>query len=101
MDPTYSLPGTEDYWKGVFIKDRKVTLSPYLMGKTEVPYKLWKEVYDWAVKDENGYKFANAGQKGSNGSGSEDEPVTMISWRDCIVWCNAYSQKEKGDIAIK
>ena len=55
MDPdTASLPGTEDYWKGVFRAGRKVKLSPYKLGKTEVPYKLWKEVYDGAVKAENG-----------------------------------------------
>ena len=96
MDPTYSLLGTEDYWKGVFRAGRKVKLSPYKLGKTEVPYKLWKEVYDWAVKAENGYRFANEGQKGSSGSGSEEEPVTTVSWRDCVVWCNAYTQKEKG-----
>lgn len=65
-----------------------------MLGKTEVTYKLWKEVYDWAQT--NGYTFANAGQKGSNGTGDETEPVTMVSWRDCIVWCNAYTEKEKG-----
>ena len=96
VDPDYTLPGNQDYWKGVFRAGRKVKLSPYKLGKTEVMYKLWKEVYDWAVKPENGYKFANAGQKGSSGSGTDDEPVTMVSWRDCIVWCNAYTEKEKG-----
>ncbi|EPF28104.1 hypothetical protein DWB79_09090 [Treponema medium] len=92
MDPDpASLPGTGDYWKGVFRAGRKVKLSPYKLGKTEVPYKLWKEVYDWAIG--NGYTFANEGQKGSSGSGSEEEPVTKVSWRDCVVWCNAYTQK--------
>ena len=96
VDPDYTLPGTDNYWKGVFIKDRKVKLSPYKLGKTEVTYKLWKEVYDEAVKPEHGYVFANAGKKGSSGTGSEDEPVTTISWRDCIVWCNAYTQIKLG-----
>ena len=92
--PDYALPGTDAYWKGVFIKDRKVKLSPYKLGKTEVTYKLWKEVYDWAVKAENGYKFANEGVKGSDGTGNDEEqPVTKVSWRDCIVWCNAYTHK--------
>ena len=96
MDPDpASLPGTEDYWKGVFRAGRKVKLSPYKLGKTEVPYKLWKEVYEWAIG--TGYQFANAGVKGKDGSGSEEEPVTSISWRDCIVWCNAYTQKIKGE----
>ena len=94
-DPTYTLPGTQDHWKGVFRAGRKVTLSPYKLGKMEVTYKLWKEVYDWAIG--NGYQFANAGVKGKDGSGSEEEPVTKVSWRDCIVWCNAYTQKIKGE----
>ena len=94
--PGCTLPGTDAYWKGVFIDGRKVKLSPYKLGKTEVTYKLWKEVYDEAVKPEHGYVFANAGKKGSSGTGSEDEPVTTISWRDCIVWCNAYTQIKLG-----
>ena len=89
--PNYALPGSEAWWKGVFIKDRKVKLSPYKLGKTEVTYKLWKEVYDWATG--HGYTFANPGVKGKDGSGTDDEPVTTISWRDCIVWCNAYTHK--------
>ena len=91
-DPTYPLPGSgEVYWKGVFREGRKVKLSLYKLGKTEVPYKLWKEVHDWAIGNE--YTFANVGQKGKDGSGTEEEPVTCVSWRDCIVWCNAYTQK--------
>ena len=91
MDPDpASLPGTEDDWKGVFRAGRKVKLKPYKLGKTEVTYKLWKEVYDWATG--KGYTFANAGVKGKDGSGSENEPVTKVNWRDCIVWCNAYTQ---------
>ena len=97
MDPdTASLPGADEYWKGVFRAGREVTLSPYKLGKTEVTYKLWKEVYDWAVKAENGYTFANAGVKGKDGNGSEEEPVTSVSWRDCIVWCNAYTQMKNS-----
>ena len=40
-DPTYTLPGTDNWWKGVFREGRKVTLSPYKLGKTEVPYEVW------------------------------------------------------------
>ena len=52
---------------------------------------MWKEVYDWAVKAETEYTFANVGVKGNDGSGTEEEPVTTASLRDCIVWCNAYT----------
>ena len=97
VDPDYALPYTGELWKGVFVKNRTVKLSPYKLGKTEVTYKLWKEVYDEAVKAENGYKFANEGQKGSDGTGNDEEqPVTMVSWRECIVWCNAYTQIKLG-----
>ena len=93
---TYTLPGTEASWKGVFIAGRKVKLSPYKLGKTEVTYKLWKEVYDWAVEPANGYKFYKPGTKGSDGNGSAEDPVAGVSWWDCIVWCNAYTHKMKG-----
>ena len=96
--PDYALPGTDAYWKGVFIKDRKVKLSSYKLGKTEVTYKLWHEVLTWA--EGKGYTFANKGREGSAGTvgaaptdEGKKEPVTTISWRDCIVWCNAYTHK--------
>ena len=99
--PGYTLPGTDAYWKGVFIKDRKVKLSPYKLGKTEVTYEVWHEVLTWA--ESNGYTFANKGKEGSGGTegaapteAGKKEPVTTISWRDCIVWCNAYTQIKLG-----
>ena len=101
-DPTYTLRGTGDLWKGVFREGRKVKLSPYKLGKTEVPYEVWYEVRTWA--ESNGYAFANKGREGSNGSDgaaptevNKKHPVTRVSWRDCIVWCNAYTQKIKGE----
>ena len=94
--PNYTLPEIGEDWKGVFRAGRKVKLSPYKLGKIEVTYRLWKEVYDWAVKPKHGYKFANKGQKGITLFGSEEKPVTAVSWRDCIVWCNAYTEKTKG-----
>ena len=108
VDPDYTLPYTGEGHKGVFIKDRKVKLSPYKLGKTEVTYELWHEVLTWA--ESNGYTFANKGLEGWDGTGgggtypnfanigkpptaNKNHPVTMISWRDCIVWCNAYTHK--------
>ena len=100
-DPTYTLPGTDEYWKGVFRAGRKVKLSPYKLGKTEVPYELWYEVRTWA--ESKGYAFAKKGSEGKDGSegaapteGNKKHPVTSVSWRDCIVWCNAYTHKTKN-----
>lgn len=70
-----------------------VTLSDFSLGKYVVTYAEWDEVYDWAVT--NGYNFANVGIAGDSGTGggdTTDEPVTTINWRDVIVWCNAASE---------
>jgi formylglycine-generating enzyme required for sulfatase activity len=55
-------------------------------------------VYHWAVA--NGYTFQNVGAEGiyeTVGSAAPTtakyQPVTYVSWRDVIVWCNAYSEK--------
>lgn len=70
----------------------------YQAAKTETTYEQWKTVYDWAVL--NGYTFANLGAEGSMGKDGEDptenknHPVTKISWRDAVIWCNALSEME-------
>jgi formylglycine-generating enzyme required for sulfatase activity len=93
---------------GVFIDGRTVTLSPFKIAKYETTYELWKEVRDWALT--NGYTIASEGKEGYPFTGDTDagkgtdsgewtaaqkktRPVTMINWRDAIVWCNAYSEK--------
>ena len=95
--PDCTLPTTKPHlYKGVFTEGRTVKLSSYRLGKTPATYKLWKEVYDWACRKD--YTFVNPGAKGSTGNKSNDDPVTYINWRDCIVWCNAYTQmKAEGE----
>lgn len=66
------------------------------MAVTETTYELWYEVRIWA--ESNGYFFQNKGKEGNSGivsalpTNKRLEPVTDISWRDIIVWCNAYSE---------
>ncbi|MDR0997969.1 MAG: formylglycine-generating enzyme family protein, partial [Treponema sp.] len=95
----YYYSFSQDYYKGVFIENRTVTLSPFYLAKYETTYELWYEVYQWATTS-GGYTFANPGQEGHNGTAGaapteagKTEPVTTISWRDAVVWCNAYSEK--------
>lgn len=77
----------------------------FLVGKTEITYKLWKQVYDWATDlarpQAERYSFLNAGQKGgldnsksgkANNAGSDKQPVTNITWCDAMVWSNAYTE---------
>jgi formylglycine-generating enzyme required for sulfatase activity len=74
----------------------QVTLSSFYLSKYETTYGLWYSVRQWAIT--NGYFFQNAGCQGNpyNPGAAPTEgaaqPVTRISWRDCIVWCNAYSE---------
>ncbi len=96
QDPTCDM--AMDSYKGVFRNGRNIKLTPFCIGKYEVTYALWKEVYDWAIS--NGYQFANAGQMGGGtGTPTDQHPVTRICWRDAVIWCNAYTEKIKGDTA--
>ncbi|GHU39508.1 hypothetical protein FACS1894190_04500 [Spirochaetia bacterium] len=91
----------------VFIAGRNdvATITAFKIAAYETTWSLWKEVYDWATTTQ-GYIFANEGVEGHGTSGTAGEgtdeeralrPVTTISWRDAIVWCNAYSQKSSKE----
>lgn len=103
------VPATIGYymgWDGTDVTDgydnedpiHTVELAEFYISKYEVTFALWNEVKSWA--ENNGYLFDNDGWQG--GSTEDDypygytdqHPVTSISWRDCIAWCNAYSEKE-------
>lgn len=77
--------------------DRQRTPYPLSIGRTEVPYALWKLVQGWA--ENNGYRFNFSGDMGSMRHATDrtytyrpEEPVTQISWYDAITWCNAASE---------
>jgi formylglycine-generating enzyme required for sulfatase activity len=77
-------------------ENEKFSTKKFELGETEVSYELWYDVRIWA--EEHGYKFQNKGCEGSEGiEGNEPteaklEPVTNVSWQDCIAWLNAYSE---------
>jgi formylglycine-generating enzyme required for sulfatase activity len=95
----------------LFPSGRTVTLSPFSIAKYETTWELWEEVRVWAESNDRGankYDIANDGYQGheevdtasptgTSGASWTDEqkerrPVTYITWRDAIVWCNAYSE---------
>jgi sulfatase modifying factor 1 len=65
------------------------SITAFEMGRHEVTYPEWTSVKTWAIA--RGYTFANPGMLGKNGS-YDLEPVTSISWRDALAWCNAASE---------
>ncbi len=83
-------------WDGNVTNSFRHSISDLWLSPYEVTYELWYEVYQWAI--DNGYKFANEGREGHDGkdgakpTSSKHEPVTVVNWRDSIVWCNAYSE---------
>ncbi len=64
----------------------------FWIGETPVTYQLWTEVANWAKN--NGYKFdSHPKSRGSSDYyGEENEPVTRVSWREAIIWCNALTE---------
>ncbi|MGM0484842.1 MAG: SUMF1/EgtB/PvdO family nonheme iron enzyme, partial [Candidatus Krumholzibacteriota bacterium] len=86
--------GTYDMgYDGVAVPVHQAAVDPFQISELEVPYRLWEQIRSWAAS--NGYIFINEGQPGNDTPPFTDEhhPVTEISWTDCVVWCNALSEK--------
>lgn len=90
-----SVPGgTFDMgYENVASPVHQVTVDPFQISELEVPYLLWEQIRSWAAS--NGYIFIDEGQPGNDVPPFTDEhhPVANISWTDCVVWCNALSEK--------
>ncbi|HBE78008.1 MAG TPA: hypothetical protein DDW65_09550 [Firmicutes bacterium] len=106
--PSGSFNSTDD--TGPCTLDGTVNVAnPYWIAETEVTYALWCAVYKWATGDadmdgsigsgetKGTYTFDHLGGRGGYVdetyvpyiTGHETDPVTCISWRDALVWCNA------------
>ncbi|GHU09111.1 hypothetical protein FACS1894151_06250 [Spirochaetia bacterium] len=115
--PLVAVPGgtveTGHTWSSTTNYSRPVSVQSFKISATETTYELWYEVRQWALS--HGYTFANAGREGHNGTTGalpterKFEPVTYVSWRDAVVWCNALSErmgktavyKTKGGLVIR
>ena len=84
----------------------------FSIGKYPVTWELWKTIFNYA--DIGGYRFTRSGNQGAalyrdhSGSGYSTNtfpraignrlnPVTLISWREAVIWCNAYSEMDGLD----
>ncbi len=112
IDPiTNPVVENKDHYKGIFLEGKTIKIKPYLIAETEVTYKLWRKVYNWAIK--HGYKFQSPGhptgyyQLSSIANRAplpelkkyENHPIEHLTWVDCIVWCNAYTEMETNSDA--
>lgn len=69
--------------------EHSVSLSAFRIGEYEVTYVLWSEVKAYA--DAHGYVMNDANM-GDNINTTPAHPATYMRWKDCLAWCNAYSQ---------
>jgi len=87
--PGYMNAGKTLSKKGVFVEGRTVPIDSFLISKHETTRQLWYEVQSWA--ESNGYFFQN--KISAPNAVNKNKPVSGINWRDAVVWCNAYSEK--------
>lgn len=66
--------------------------NSFWMAETEVTYELWNKVYTWATTGGHGYSFSHSGVMGDGNGDTGQHPVTTITWRDAMVWCNALTE---------
>ncbi len=84
---TYCNGGEDNYipglflLKGVFLKGRKVRLSPFALSQYEVTQELYEAVM--------GYNPSNF----NTGNDQKLRPVETVNWYDAIVFCNKLSVK--------
>lgn len=64
-----------------------VSVSAFSMDKVEVSLDLWNIVAAWARQQ--GYDIADA----ATAKGGA-HPVVNVSWYDCVLWCNARSERQ-------
>lgn len=90
----YAPSGT--FPAGVDDQRQAVVNEGFWIGETAVTHALWEQVRVWAV--ENGYHGIARGWAGNRRPNDDRipdqdlQPVTYVSWQDCIVWTNALSE---------
>ena len=81
--------GDDASLKGVFLKDRKVQLSPFSMSQFEVTQELYKTVI--------GLNPSNFQTDVETGEVQELRPVECITWYDAVKFCNELTKRTIGE----
>ena len=93
-----------NYYDGVFIEGRNVTLSPFIMGKYEVTQELYKAVMNGQKVTVGETEYELDAEPSCCSEGSTDyviaegetqkyRPVENVTWYDAVYFCNALSEK--------
>ena len=88
--------GSDDFRKGVFIKDRSVTLSPFAMGQ----YEVTQELFEAVMGTNPSYCTASNSSYANMLSGETQKlrPVDNVNWYHAIAFCNKLSILEGLDV---
>ena len=104
-DPSFVDSSARNWYKGVFRTGRKVTLSPYIIGKYEVTQELYTTVMTgqtvsvegeikvlasapfYCKADNDDYKVLFDGEE------QKYRAAEGITWYDAVYFCNALSEK--------
>jgi len=92
--------GQTTYYRGnVWINPLPLTIPSFKAGKYPVTEALWWAVYNWAINDSGlGYQWGYYSWPGTSDNQPVPEkeycPMYNINIPECIVWCNARSEKE-------
>ncbi|MCQ2583696.1 MAG: formylglycine-generating enzyme family protein [Treponema sp.] len=83
-------PEDESKWKGVFIKNRKVTLSPFVMSQ----YEVTQELYEAVLKTDADCNAKPSGYSSNPAANETQElrPVEYVTWYDAVYFCNALTK---------
>lgn len=82
---SYCDVGVDSWYKGVFRKNRKVKLSPFVMGQYEVTQELYE-----AVMGTNPSYFADSV---ADGETQKLRPVEIVTHYDAAAFCNELTKK--------
>lgn len=87
---TYVAASAGSEYKGVFIKGRKVTLSPFVMSQ----YEVTQELYEAVLNSDEDCKATPSGFS-SNPAANETQglrPVEYVTWYDAVYFCNVLTK---------
>ena len=85
---SYLLKESDAFKKGVFLKDRKVKLNPFVMSQ----YEVTQELYQAVIGNNPSNSVAVA-----DGEIQELRPVDSVTWYDAVNFCNELTKQTMGE----